>query len=1028
MGQPGAGAWAGDRRDMGKRERRVSRMRGAGRLAVGGVLVAAFSGLATQAQADCVRDGTVVTCATASPNGYEETVTSGRTDRTVNVSADVADGIDITLSAGGNIVIEQTAGTITNNYGDSVYLKTTDGKVSGTVGNLSTKDNALEIVASEIDVTVAGSVSGTGSYSSGVVFSDVGTVKITNSGGADHAITGNAAGINVWRADSLTLINTNGSHIIGTAGDGTGVFANDVSGDVSVSNDASSITGATAFGAWYGGGDVTVLNGSGTMSGSDYGIDIYSLTGNASVTNGSGLLAGGTYSGVSFVTIGGDVDLHNGAGGRITSTSDYGVLAYLVEGDTLIENRGGFISSAAYSAIYADGASVAIVNGGADEADEEYRLGILTGGDEGAYPVITIVSGSYSAQDNTGGATLFNGLGGVIVSDAAALVEEAITEEEIAAAAQDVAVKASGGRLALTNEGILIGRLQLTGEGDRVENSRVWLVSGVNDFGAGADLLVNNSLSLIHAAHAADIAETTTFDGLETFTNRGTFSLGDGGVGDVASFAGNVSFENGANFIVDVDLAGHADLVSVAGTAAIDTGASLIIRGVDAIAFGTDYLVLTATGGVEGNFGKVDGETPVSAFVGLTSSNTGNDIFVRFDRARAFTQAASTRNQLATATALDTLPAKGPTSDLRNSLLFLATDAQARGAFDQLSGEVHASSQSLFIQQSSLIRNALIDRMRAAQGAVGASTAPVLSYAPAPGTSAAGRAIDDGLATKATPAAATTPERAVWATGFGSWTNVDGTANAAGLNGATGGFLMGSDGALDSGWRLGVAGGYSSTSFSGQGASGNSDNWHIGAYGGNQWGALALRAGLAYTWQDVSTSRSVAFSGFADSLSADYHAGLFQAFGELGYRLDTAFAAFEPFANLAYISLDTDGYGEWGGAAALSASGTEMETSFTTLGLRAEKEVLLGAFATTLRGAAGWRHAFGDITPVARQAFLGSAAFDTTGVAIAQDAAVLEAGLDVQMGAGATLGVAYTGQFGDGVSENGFNATFKLGF
>lgn len=1003
---------------MGKCERRVSRTRGAGRLVVGGVIVAAFSGLTTQAQADCVRDGTVVTCATASPNGYEETVTSGRTDRTVNVSADVADGIDITLSAGGNIAIDQTAGTITNNYGDSVYLKTTDGKVSGTVGNLSTKDNALEIVASEIDITVAGSVSGTGRYSSGVVFNDVGTVKLTNSGGADHAITGNSAGVNVWGADSLTLINENGSNIVGTGRSNSGVFANDISGNVWISNDASSMTGATGFGAWGIGGDVTVLNGSGTMSGSSYGIDIYSLAGNASVTNGSGFLAGGTYSGVSFVTIGGDVDLHNGAGGQITSKDDYAVLAYLVEGDTRIENRGGLIASG-NGGIYADGASVSITNGPGKDVDDVEHLGFITGG-------IIIDSGAYSAIDNTGGATLTNEAGGVIISQALDVLDEDITREQIAVASADRVVKATGGRIAIANDGILIGRVELTKSDDTFENSRVWAVTGINDFGAGQDLLTNSGT--LYAASFAETAETTQFNNLESFVNHRVFSLADGGAGDVASFSGDISFATGATYLIDVDLAGNADLISAGGAATIDSGAGIRLRAEDGIAFGTDYHVLTATGGVEGNFGNVDGEVAVSAFVGLTSTNTGNDIFVRFDQARAFTAAASTRNQRTTATALDTLPATGPTRGLRNALLFLATDAQARGAFDQLSGEVHASSQSLFIQQSGLIRNALIDRMRAAQGAVGASAAPVLSYAPAQGTSAAGRAIDDGLATKAAPSAATTPERALWATGFGSWTTFDGTANAAGLNGATGGFLMGGDGALDGGWRLGVAGGYSSTSFDGQGSSGDSDNWHIGAYGGNQWGALALRAGLAYTWQDVSTSRSVAFSGFADNLSADYHAGLFQAFGELGYRLDTAFAAFEPFANLSYVSLDTDGYGEWGGAAALSSSGTDMETSFTTLGLRAEKEVLLGAFATTLRGAAGWRHAFGDITPVARQAFLGSAAFDTTGVAIAQDAAVLEAGLDVQVGAGATLGVAYNGQFGDGVSENGFNATFKLGF
>ncbi|WP_245515954.1 autotransporter outer membrane beta-barrel domain-containing protein [Ancylobacter aquaticus] len=981
-------------------------------------MIAALSGLTLEARADCVRDDTVVTCATPSPAGYDETVTSGRTDRTVNVSADVADGIDITLSTGGDITINQTAGTITNDYGDAVYLKTTDGKITGTVGSMSTKDNGLELVASEIDVTVAGSVSGTGKASSGVVLYEVGSVKLTNSGGADHAITGNAAGVNVWRADSLTLINENGSSINGTARDATGVFAYDVSGDVWVSNDASSITGPTAFGAWGIGGGVTVLNGSGTMSGSDYGIDLWDIGGDASVVNGSGVLSGGSYSGVSFVTVGGDVELHNGAGGQITSMDDYAVLAYLVEGDTLIENRGGLIASAG-GGIYADGASVTLVNGSGTGADELEQFGFITGG-------VVIDSGAYSASDDTGGATLTNEAGGVIISQALPVLDGEITREQIAAASGDVVVSASGGRIVLDNHGILIGRVELTKSDDIFENAGVWTLAGVNEFGAGEDLLTNTGT--IYAAAFAETAETTRFDGLETFVNHHSFSLADGGAGDVALFAGDVVFEKGAAYSLDVDLAGNADLISAGGTATIDSGAGIRLRAVDDIAFGTDYHVLTAAGGVEGNFGNVDGEVEISAFVGLTSTNTGNDIFVRFDQARDFTAAAATRNQIAVAGALDTLPAKGPTSGLRNALLFLPTDAQARGAFDQLSGEVHASSQSLFVEQSSLIRNALIDRVRAAQGGVGASSAPVLNYASAPSASDAGRAIENGLAYKASPAAETTPERAVWATGFGSWSTFDGTTNAAGLNGATGGFLMGGDAVLDAGWRLGVAGGYSSTSFDGQGASGDSDNWHIGAYGGNQWGALALRAGLAYTWQDVSTSRSVAFAGFADSLSADYTAGLFQAFGELGYRLDTAFAAFEPFANLSYVNLDTDGYGEWGGAAALASSGSDMETSFTTLGLRAEKEVLLGTFATTLRGAAGWRHAFGDITPVATQAFLGSASFDTAGIAIAQDAAVVEAGLDLRVGAGATLGVAYSGQFGDGVTENGFNANFKVSF
>ncbi|MCK0209474.1 autotransporter outer membrane beta-barrel domain-containing protein [Starkeya koreensis] len=50
------------------------------------------------------------------------------------------------------------------------------------------------------------------------------------------------------------------------------------------------------------------------------------------------------------------------------------------------------------------------------------------------------------------------------------------------------------------------------------------------------------------------------------------------------------------------------------------------------------------------------------------------------------------------------------------------------------------------------------------------------------------------------------------------------------------------------------------------------------------------------------------------------------------------------------------------------------------------------------------------------------------GTPIAVDAATMEAGIEVKVGSAATLGVAYNGQFGDGVSQNGFNATLRIDF
>ena len=325
-------------------------------------------------------------------------------------------------------------------------------------------------------------------------------------------------------------------------------------------------------------------------------------------------------------------------------------------------------------------------------------------------------------------------------------------------------------------------------------------------------------------------------------------------------------------------------------------------------------------------------------------------------------------------------------------------------------------------------------------------SAPVVSYVDGTGGALgyAGRlqpvllgVAAEGLAMHGTAAAApaTTDRFALWTSGFGNWGEFDGNSSAAGVSNSTRGFLIGADatvgdGLPGGGWRLGVAGGYSYSDFStdGSNASGNGDNWHVGLYGGKAWGPLALRTGLAYTWQDASTARSVAFPGFSENLSADYDADTFQAFGELGWRADSAFASFEPYVNLAYVGVDTGAYSEQGGAAALVSNGSEMDTTFSTLGFRVSKEIVLGMTEATLRGALGWRYAFGDVTPTISQSFLTSDAFTVTGVPIAENAALLEAGLDMQMGPGTTLGVVYTGQFGDSASQNGLNANLTVDF
>lgn len=167
----------------------------------------------------------------------------------------------------------------------------------------------------------------------------------------------------------------------------------------------------------------------------------------------------------------------------------------------------------------------------------------------------------------------------------------------------------------------------------------------------------------------------------------------------------------------------------------------------------------------------------------------------------------------------------------------------------------------------------------------------------------------------------------------------------------------------------------------------------------------------------------------ADNLTGDYNAGSFQIFGELGYKIHYGKALFEPYAGLAYVRLNTDSFNETGQtAAALSVHSGTTETSFSTLGLRASTEFALGSITATARTDLGWRHAYGDITPVSTASFIGSDAFTVSGLPIAEDAALIEAGLDFRLTEDATLGISYNGQFASGARQNGVNAKLSVSF
>ncbi len=241
---------------------------------------------------------------------------------------------------------------------------------------------------------------------------------------------------------------------------------------------------------------------------------------------------------------------------------------------------------------------------------------------------------------------------------------------------------------------------------------------------------------------------------------------------------------------------------------------------------------------------------------------------------------------------------------------------------------------------------------------------------------------------------------------------------------------MGVDVPVANSWRVGVFSGYSRTDFNvdARNSTGEADSYHLGAYGGAQWGALGLRLGASYTWNDIATNRSVTLPHFFNALRAEYNAGTAQTFGELGYRVHAGPVTLEPFTKLAYVNLQTNGFTETGGEAGLHEQGGTMDNTFTTLGVRPSTVATFGQTTAILRGMVGWRHAFGNVTPTSTVSFAGGSAFLIEGAPIARDAAVVEFGADFALSRRATVGITYGGQYGGGTIDQSIQGNFTVKF
>ncbi|HBL7332539.1 TPA: S8 family serine peptidase, partial [Serratia marcescens] len=284
-------------------------------------------------------------------------------------------------------------------------------------------------------------------------------------------------------------------------------------------------------------------------------------------------------------------------------------------------------------------------------------------------------------------------------------------------------------------------------------------------------LAVNGSVTSAVSVQSGGIVGGSGTVGSLTARQGGTVAPGNS-IGTL-NVAGNVSFEPGSRYAVEVGPNGQSDRIQSSGSATIGGGEvavtlenspNLLTQSEVRSLLGQQYNILSAQQGVSGQF---DAVAPNYLFLGTGLSYQPTGVTLSVGRnGTSFASVAQTANERAVAAAADALAAGNPVYE---SLLGSGTAGEARQAFRQLSGQIHADIASALVNDSRYLREALNGRLRQAEGLASSSAIKA----------------DEGGA---------------WAQLLGAWDHASGDANATGYQASTYGVLVGLDSAAADDW------------------------------------------------------------------------------------------------------------------------------------------------------------------------------------------------------------------------------------
>ena len=918
---------------------------------------------------------------------------------------------DSVISGTGGLV-KSGAGTLILS-GSNTYTGTTTitgGTLTLQGGSAIADSGAVDITAGVLDIDTAemiGALSG-----SGTVNLDAG---LTAGDAGDSTYSGTIQGTGTFTkqgSGSLTLSGAN------TYSGGTTVSGGALQGDTTsvqgdIVNNASVIFDQTTTGTFSGD-----MSGTGTLTKSSTGTVILS---GVNTYSGGTTVSGGTLQGDTTSLQG---DIVNNASVIFDQTTTGTFSGDMSGTGTLTKSSTGTVILSGVNT-YSGGTTV---SGGTLQGDTTSLQGDIVNNANITFEQTT--TGTYSGVISGSGSLAKNGTGTVILSgvntySGGTTVSGGTLQGDTTSLQGDIVNNAN-----ITFEQTTTGTYSgvISGSGSLAKNGTgTVILSGVNTYSGSTTvnngvLLVNGSLTSTILLNGGVFGGNGTVGGINF--NGGTLAPGNS-IGALV-VNGDVDFSGGGVYEVEVDAAGNNDLINVTGTATLTGGSVEVIPAAGTYDFSTDYTILTAAGGINGEFDSVNTD-----LVFLTPSLTydANNVFLNLQRnSTDFVSIATTPNQLAFAAALDQLSITNPEAvqPLIDPLLLLS-QGQARQTFNGLSGSQHTHAQLQILRVGRQFLELLFSR-----GQHGINQE--LAFNPMNGTLLAYNGSDWPLLASSTAVAgqvdSTTEERGWWLHGFGGIGDIDSDSNAGGADYDSKGLAFG----LDTEWRnwvIGLAGGYTQSDvepFSGNLAI---DSYQLAAYGHWQGGDTFVHVAAGFGFHYTDAARAVVIGTNSSTARTDYDSYLSGVAMEAGreYELDQS-TSLTPYVGVEYVHNNRDGFTETGaGVANLKASKSKDDSLRTSLGLRLVHKIKMkqGTSLTPYLSAAYIREHLDRVAQLdAGLAVAPASTMRISGPVLDRNRFQLGAGISGQVNDRTTLALGYQTELAGSDEHHSFFATARF--